>query len=135
LLLTQPALPDRVSYILPCYVFENLRQQVLMSALSYALSQFTATRSVYKIMYSVVIYQTQLQTKFVYRFLVLHNVPVLRLEHFKITKVSKLSKKYVSNVHYTILYGSPRLCFLTHRCHYWTYHVLNAVLYFGHPEV
>jgi len=63
LLLTQPASPDRVSYILPCYVFETLRQQVLMSALSYALSQFTATRSVYKIVYSMVIYQTQLLTK------------------------------------------------------------------------
>ena len=35
-----------------------------------------------------------------YRFLVLHNVPVLQSRCFKITKVSKLSKRYVSNVHY-----------------------------------
>ena len=93
LLLTQPSSPDRVSYIPPCCVFETLRQRAKRFHNLLQLGQFTK--------YCIVWQFIKLSFYKVYRFLVLHNVPVLHLQYFKITKVSKLSKKYVSNVHYT----------------------------------
>jgi hypothetical protein len=72
----------------------------------------------------------------VYRFLILHNVPVLHLQYFKITKVSKLSKKYVSNVHYISQCTLHLPMYITSpNVHYISQCTLHLPMYITSPNV